>query len=76
MNKKIIDGIVAIIMLVDDLGQSRIKNQTSRLVSQERGKDIVEHILNINLDMNQEISKSKPKRITIIDILGKVEHTS
>ena len=76
MNKKIIDGIVAIIMLMDNLGQSRIKNQTSRLVSQERGKDIVEHILNINLDMNQEISKSKPKRITIIDILGKVEHTS
>ena len=71
MNKKIVDGVIAIIMLMDDLGQSRISNQTGRLIPQEGGKNIAKHILNVNLDMNQEITKPNPKRITITHSLGR-----
>ena len=71
MNKEIIDCIISIIMLMDDLGQSRVSNQTGRLVPQKGGKNITKHIFNINLDMNQEISKPNPKRITITHGLGR-----
>ena len=65
MNKEIIDNLIAIVMLMDDLGQSRVSNQTSRLVPQKRGKNITKHIFNINLDVNREISKPNAKRIAI-----------
>ena len=59
MNKKIIDGIIAIIMLIDDLGQSRVSNQTGGLVPQKGSKNITKDIFNINLDMNGKIMEPR-----------------
>jgi hypothetical protein len=70
-NKKVVQGEISVLVLVDNLSHGGVGEESGVLVAKEGRKEIPEDVGNVILNMKWELGEPRTKRLTIANSLGR-----
>jgi hypothetical protein len=70
-NKKVVQGEISVLVLVDNLSHGCVGEESGVLVAKEGRKEIPEDVGDIILNMKWELGEPRTERLTIANSLGR-----